>query len=198
MNLNKDCECSKCTFSVDSNRIWIPRIQNFQHFMERDSKRTNKKKQVSYDIDTFLFQLSYKIRYHSHFSKTFSLLLCVQLSVNKCFLVTELSLHNTKLSILYQPLAIRTVWSLWSFRLKSDHNKKNVNIKEFVSIWRTLLYLDVEQFLVPSSKATEARVFKLVLPDWDMVDTGKPTCSVILFNLSTYRRQNIKKQLVRY
>ena len=43
MNLNKDCECSKCTFSVDSIRIWIPWIQDFQHFMERDSKRTNKK-----------------------------------------------------------------------------------------------------------------------------------------------------------
>ena len=110
MNLNKDRECFKCTFSVDSIRIWIPCIQNFQHFMERDSKRTNIKKQVSYDIDTFLFQLSYKIRYHSHFSKTFSLLrLCVQLSVNKCFLVTEVSVHNTKLSILYQSLAIRTV-----------------------------------------------------------------------------------------
>ena len=73
-------------------------------------KKTNiKKKQVSYDIDTFLFQLSYKMQYHSHFSKTFSLLLCVQLSVNKCFLVTELSVHNTILSILYQSLAIRTV-----------------------------------------------------------------------------------------
>ena len=68
-----------------------------------------------------------------------------------------------------------------------------------MSLYReNLVYLDVEQFLVPSSKATEARVFKLVLPDWDMVDTGKPTCSVILFNLSTYGRQNIKKQLVRY
>lgn len=70
MNLNKDCECFKCTFSVVSIRIWIPWIQNFQHFMERDSKRTNKKKTRSLMIiiDTFLFQLSYKILYHSHFS----------------------------------------------------------------------------------------------------------------------------------
>jgi len=36
-------------------------------------------------------------------------------------------------------------------------------------------HLDVEQFLVPSSSATEARVFRLVLPDCDMLDIGKAT-----------------------
>ena len=111
MNLNKDCECSKCTFSVDSDETesGFHAFRIFSILWREIQKGQTKKKQVSYDIHTFLFQLCYKIRYHSHFSKTFSLLLCVQLSVNKCFLVTELSLHNTKLSILYQPLAIRTV-----------------------------------------------------------------------------------------
>ena len=86
MNLNKDCKCFKCTFSVDSIRIWIPCIRIFSILWREIQKgQTKKKKQVSYDIDTFLFQLSYKIRYHSHFPKTFSLLLCVQLSVHKCF-----------------------------------------------------------------------------------------------------------------
>lgn len=55
-------------------------------------------------------------------------------------------------------------------------------------------YLDVEQSLVPSNWARDARVFKLIRPDCDMLDTGKPTCSVILFSLSTDYKQS--KQLI--
>lgn len=51
--------------------------------------------------------------------------------------------------------------------------------------------LDIEQFLVPSKRARDARVFKLIRPDCDIQDTGKPTCSVILFSLST-DKQNIQ------
>lgn len=43
----------------------------------------------------------------------------------------------------------------------------------------------MEQFLVPSNWARDVRVFKLIRPDCDMLDTGKPTCSVILLSLST-------------
>lgn len=53
-------------------------------------------------------------------------------------------------------------------------------------VWRIdKAYLDVEQFLVPSNWARDASVFKLIRPDCDMQDTGKPTCSVILLSLPT-------------
>lgn len=56
----------------------------------------------------------------------------------------------------------------------------------------------MEQSLVPSNKAIDARVFKLMRPDCDMQDTGKPTCSVILLSLSTDYRQNKLSILMRF
>ena len=102
----------------------------------REIQKGQTKKQVSYDIYHSSFPTKFNtIQYHSH-SKTFSLLLCVQLAVNKCFLVTELSVYNRKLYILYQSLGIRTVWSLWSFRLKK------VTLTRKTSVFKSCPYIE--------------------------------------------------------
>ena len=72
----------------------------------------------------------------------------------------------------------------------SQSTKERSAVKHLLKVINPLIlhnlsyYLDVEQFLVASNSATEASVFKLVLPDCDIHDTGNPMCSVIRLSLS--------------
>lgn len=72
----------------------------------------------------------------------------------------------------------------------SQSTKERSAVKHLLKVINPLIlhnlsyYLDVEQFLVASNSATEASIFKLVLPDCDIHDTGKPMCSVIRLSLS--------------